>query len=165
VTPAHLWPRVAVGAPDACWPWTGPHRNGYGYVNLTIDRRRVFLRAHRLAWTLTHGAIPDGADVLHRCDAPRCCNPEHLFLGNDATNAADRNRKGRQARGESNGRARLTDADVRAILAADAPPEALACRYGVSGNHVRAILAGKRWAHMNRTTAVNAPAAACVDGA
>jgi hypothetical protein len=52
-------------------------------------------RSHRAAWKLTHGPIPDGLQVLHRCDNPPCCNPAHLFLGTQQDNIADMHKKGR----------------------------------------------------------------------
>jgi len=50
---------------------------------------------HRLIWTLTFGAIPNGAWVLHRCDNPKCINTDHLFLGDAKINAQDKTAKGR----------------------------------------------------------------------
>lgn len=51
--------------------------------------------AHRIAWEMTHGTIPMGLYVLHRCDTPACVNPEHLFLGDQTVNMQDAKRKGR----------------------------------------------------------------------
>ncbi|MGH7024521.1 MAG: HNH endonuclease signature motif containing protein [Caulobacteraceae bacterium] len=53
--------------------------------------------AHRLAWELANGPIPDGLLILHKCDNPVCCNPDHLFLGTAADNHADCAAKGRAA--------------------------------------------------------------------
>ena len=80
--------------PSGCIEWQQPtHRFGYGWI--TIRRRAVL--AHRFAWIRANGPIPDGMDVLHRCDNPPCCNPEHLFLGTRADNAKDMIAKGRAA--------------------------------------------------------------------
>lgn len=70
-----------------CWIWTAAKTNK-GYGKLTI-RRRTWI-AHRFAFTITHGMIPSSAHVLHRCDNPPCCNPDHLFLGSNDDNIRDR---------------------------------------------------------------------------
>jgi len=81
------------GKPDACWPWTGAKdRDGYGVIG---DEKRRQLRAHRIAYERINGAVPEGQNVLHRCDNPPCCNPSHLFVGSVAENNADKIRKGR----------------------------------------------------------------------
>ena len=99
---AKFWCRVKVEAEPACWPWLGyRNRNGYGHMRVGNNVR---LYAHRVSWELHYGKIPDGMLVCHRCDNPPCVNPLHLFLGSHADNHADRNAKGRQARGERHGR-------------------------------------------------------------
>lgn len=86
----------------SCWEWTGC-RNGDGYGEILRDRRPQ--KAHRIAWELTHGPIPGGSHVLHRCDNPPCCNQEHLWLGTPLDNARDKERKGRgnHAKGDAHG--------------------------------------------------------------
>jgi hypothetical protein len=66
-------------------------RHGYGRLNVGNG----WAGAHRVAWTMKHGKIPDGAWVLHKCDNPPCINVDHLFLGDALTNQRDRIRKGR----------------------------------------------------------------------
>lgn len=96
-----------------CWPYMGSCKpyNGYGHFR---DGQKDY-NAHRLAWELTYGPIPEGKHVLHKCDVPCCCNPSHLFLGDPAINAADKMKKGRSARGERNEKAKLTEVQVREI--------------------------------------------------
>src|SRR5262245_18499994 len=94
------------------WLWTGGY-DAKGYGKFKCKGRT--LRAHRFSWTVYRGEIPPGTCVLHKCDVPCCVNPDHLFLGDNAANAADRVYKKRAASGPQNGRAKLTEADVRAI--------------------------------------------------
>ncbi len=91
-----FWSRVdKSGGANACWPWTGSRLpTGYGQVYQAGGQR---LLAHRTAWELENGPIPDGMRVLHHCDNPPCCNPGHLFLGTDADNMNDRDQKGHNA--------------------------------------------------------------------
>jgi hypothetical protein len=86
--------------PGGCWLWRHAKGEG-GYGRVRFQGRSVY--THRLAWELTHGPVPEGFDVLHCCDTPPCGNPEHLFLGTDADNAADRAAKGRSAKGLKHG--------------------------------------------------------------
>lgn len=82
------------GGANQCWPWTralSATTHGYGIV----ARERGNERAHRVAWTLTCGPIPDGLLVCHQCDNPPCCNPAYLFLGTPSDNMRDAERKGR----------------------------------------------------------------------
>lgn len=77
---------------NGCKEWVGSKdAKGYGYVRFEGKTQR----AHRVAWTSANGAIPDKLHVLHQCDNPSCCNPEHLFLGTNANNVADKMAKGR----------------------------------------------------------------------
>lgn len=72
--------------PTGCWEWQAfRHKKGYGLTTY----RRTNLAAHRLAYTIVVGPIPEGQLVCHRCDNPPCCNPAHLFLGTMVDNAQD----------------------------------------------------------------------------
>lgn len=97
MTPEMFWQRVARGDVDACWPWLGkPHSNGYGRVGGKSPYRHF---AHRMAYMLTYGAIPDGMFVCHTCDNRVCCNPAHLYLGDHRQNMRDMSVRGRTRNG------------------------------------------------------------------
>lgn len=75
-----------------CWLWTSTQQTfGYGAFRF----RGGYQKAHRVAWILYRGVIPDNLCVLHKCDTPTCVNPDHLFLGSRTDNNADCIRKGR----------------------------------------------------------------------
>jgi hypothetical protein len=78
-----------------CQLWTGAYfSNGYGRIS-----RGGYgaVAAHRLAFEVYKGRIPPGLCVLHKCDTPACCNPDHLFLGTQKDNSVDMANKGRGA--------------------------------------------------------------------
>ena len=103
--------------------------------------------ASRFAWIITNGDIPEGLFVLHRCDNPPCCNPNHLFLGTKAVNNEDMRQKKRQATGIRNGQAKITDEQVRELCHLHELGwsfHGLARRFGISRTHVTRIVRGER---------------------
>lgn len=70
----------------ACVIW-GAAKNKKGYGRFYAG---TMTTAHRYAYLLAHGEIASGAHVLHRCDVRACVNPEHLYLGSNDDNVADR---------------------------------------------------------------------------
>ena len=89
-------------AVDGCWNWRlSKDRLGYGRLKVQMGARESFryTSAHRYAYELFVGPIPDGKHVLHRCDNRACCNPEHLFIGTHTDNMRDMHKKGRGPRG------------------------------------------------------------------
>ena len=92
-----FWDRFRFGSGivspfGVCWIWTG-RKNSKGYGVVKILYKRYF--THRKAWELAYGPIPEGMNVLHKCDTPACGRPTHLFLGTQEDNMHDMKKKGR----------------------------------------------------------------------
>lgn len=98
---ARFWEKVQ--KTETCWNWTGYAPKGYGVF---YENRRA-VPAHRFSWKIHFGPIEGHVAghpelewcVCHRCDNPRCVNPDHLFLGRDRDNIHDCIAKGRFSRG------------------------------------------------------------------
>lgn len=141
-----------------CWTWTA-FRNPNGYGMFMLNRRRGTVLSHRFAWELERGST-GGLHVLHKCDNRACVRPDHLFLGTEADNSADKVAKRRQSRGpahgmknrgEGQGGSKLTAADVleiRAMLAAGIYQKVIAEKFGVEQTNISAIHTGKTWFHL-----------------
>lgn len=92
-SPTQRFARAVLSAPgDGCWEWQRA-RNHRGYGLMYYEGR--LQPAHRVAWQLYFGPIPEGMQVLHRCDNPPCVRLLHLRLGTISDNARDRVQKGR----------------------------------------------------------------------
>ena len=145
-----FWSKVQRGKSNECWPWMGS-RSPLGYGHIT--QRRKHLWAHRVAYELSVGPIPDGHCVCHKCDNPSCCNPAHLFKGTPADNIRDAASKGRMAKGQELPGAKLTDALVVLIkkqIAGGTPLKTLASRYGVSAGTISRIKTRHTWRHIDQ---------------
>lgn len=131
--------------PAACWVWVGAKDGtGYGRLNLPSLSRS----AHRAVFALLGKPVPKGVVVCHRCDNPACVNPDHLFLGSMADNQADMARKNRSAHGSKSPHAKLTEADVRRVIAmreAGLQHGEIATAVGVHRVTVTDILSGRTW--------------------
>lgn len=134
---------------DGCWEWTAcKNRDGYGRFGFGGGNAH----AHRVAYQLYVGVIPDGLFVLHRCDNCGCVRPDHLFLGTNDDNMQDCKNKGRRVgtqTGEKNGNAKLTEEQVKTIRARSengARNPELAIVFGVSCQAISHIICHRSWA-------------------
>ena len=148
---------------SGCWLWSGAARGGYGITEVRGKKVSV----HRLMYVLHKGDIPEGLFVCHACDTPACVNPAHLWVGTAAQNRADMVAKGRGvigrrgygrnaaeirhttgkqgAKGSAHHRAKICDADVRAIRASDLTNAELAERFGCHQSNICNIRRGRTW--------------------
>jgi hypothetical protein len=160
-----FWPKVNVpkhinGMVDenACWLWTSYTRTGrmgsgltYGRIKVKVGGVWKHIAAHRLAYELTYGLVPEGKCVLHTCDVPLCCNPNHLFIGTVDDNNKDRVEKGRSSMGEAHPKAVLTEERVIEIVKLTKEgwtQRALAEKFNVGKRSIQNILEGKGWKHI-----------------
>src|SRR3990167_41875 len=151
-----VFKRVTVKPETKCWVWNGAVAgNGYGQ---TYKKGKV-IYAHRLSYELFFGEVEKGLFVCHRCDNPPCVNPEHLFLGTNADNVDDRNKKGRTAKGEHCGLSKLTEKQVTKIRSLYIPirgryhngkitKKTLASKFKVSEKNIEKILSNKTWKYV-----------------
>ncbi len=139
-----------------CWEWLGSRtKEGYGHINIRIARRSYVQKyVHRLMYQESAGVLDDASKVLHRCDNPGCANPSHLFLGTQADNMHDRDRKGRGyfKTGSQHPQAKLTDQDVISVRLAATDGSLIRReamdRLGISDATLSRIISGKTWSHL-----------------
>lgn len=133
---------------STCWLWTaGKFANGYGMVSLgRRSGRQINTQAHRVAYVLANGSIPQGQVVMHTCDVRGCVNPAHLILGDQAENVRDAAAKGHYSVPHRSGsRAlKIPASDVALIVASPESCVSLADRYGVTKTCISLIRRGLR---------------------
>lgn len=148
ITTALFWSKVRVPENQVdCWEWTvGTNANGYG--RYCSGSRKI--AAHRFAYELVKGPVPDGLVVRHLCHNRLCCNPNHLAAGTSKDNAQDAIEAGRFTRGSVNGNSKLND---EAVVYIRQNPDRLkgrdlARKFGISPATVSGIRNGRVWRHV-----------------
>lgn len=132
---------------SGCLEWRGGcSKAGYGTIRGTKSGAYV----HRLVFEAAKRELTEGEVVRHACDNPKCVNPEHLLAGTQADNIKDAVERGRHAKGEQNGKAKLTEDQVRYILSSAESQRALAARFQVSRSAVALVRQGVNWKHLSR---------------
>ena len=137
---------VKCSEPDehGCVKWLGSSTlGGYGVFRV---REGVRTTAHRAAWIIFRGEIPDGKYVLHRCDNPSCVNVDHLFIGTPAENTHDMVAKGRHGWRSGMPWQKLNAIDgerIRDLRQAGCTQQQIADWLGVSRPLISLILSGR----------------------
>jgi len=141
---AHFENNVIKG-PD-CWDWKFKQKK-FTYPRMQFNKKVPRIAIHRYSYELYKGPIPEGMWVLHKCDNPRCSNPEHLFLGSSDDNINDMIGKKRHPHGEKHGCAKLTEEKVKEIKSqlSSSSLMALAKKYNVAKKTIVNIKHNRTW--------------------
>jgi hypothetical protein len=140
-----FWSYVSIRGVDDCWEWKVNLRP-FQYARFKTGNEGY--RSHRIAYFLGYGADPKELFVCHKCDNPRCCNPNHLFLGTPKDNTQDMVSKKRHNVGESKYFAKLTDKDIKDIRESIEFGNVICRRYKVSKSVINNIRNRKAWNHL-----------------
>ena len=149
LTLARFWSKVDVKRPNECWPWQekSRHENGYGLFTLQRPERRT-QRAHRFAYEIFNGPVPEGLLLRHTCDNPACCNPAHLLAGTHAENMADMHERKRRLYAGRYSESEI--ADMKRRVAAGETQTSVAKRYGCRQSYVSMVISGRRGASISK---------------
>lgn len=132
---------------SGCWLWQGTI--GFDGYPVFVDDRARNVRATRFSYELTHGPLPSGQVIRHRCDTPPCVNPAHLLPGTHADNVQDCVARNRNAFGEKNGRRKLSRAEVDEIRArwslGGVTQRQLADEFGLTQSGISRVVSGENW--------------------
>lgn len=147
-----FWEKVDIkDNTNDCWNWTACTNNGeYGEFRLNNNK----VRSHRMSYILTKGPIPEELQIQHLCNNSKCCNPNHIELGNQSKNMQYRSECERYNNyGENNGYSKLTDDQIREIhkIYKERPglrQWQIAKMFEISQPNLSCILNGKIWHHI-----------------
>lgn len=138
-----------------CWIWTGTKGSctkqsplQYGGFGITDYGKSVSYRAHRFAWLLVNGPIPEGKILMHTCDVPLCVNPSHLRIAEPRHNSRDMVRKGRSKTGSRHWNSKLTEDDVVYIRTSGKTVTELSREFDIHTAGVSRIMRGETWTHV-----------------
>lgn len=136
-----FWNHVKKGKKNECWEWEGfTDKDGYGKMRTEGTNEGV----HRVSFRIHGGNIPKGMKVLHKCNNPPCCNPNHLYCGNQTQNMQDRIKAGNFKYGQDHHNSVISDETVKMIKEDTGTYKFLAEKYGCSASQVGNIKRGSQ---------------------
>lgn len=137
-----------VNKTDGCWEWKrAKNKRGYGVYSFENKKQLT----HRLSYMFTHGELPSSILVCHKCDNPKCVNPDHLFAGTQTDNMNDMVIKGS---GRNNYNRKISIEDIKIIRAKyphcpkDGTVKELAKKYGINESSMTKIINRKTYKHI-----------------
>ncbi len=135
---------------SGCWLWVA-RLNKHGYGTFQIGCRSCL--AHRVSFEIYRSPIPEGMEILHKCDVRACVNPQHLYVGTQFENMRDRSERSswEQAKGSQSVRSKLTEEDVleiRRMSSAGRSYAELSERFGICKSNVATIVRRETWRHV-----------------
>lgn len=130
---------------SGCWLWVGA-TTSRDYGHMWLEGKMVL--AHRIAYELYMGPIPEEKQALHKCDITICVNPSHLFLGDHIDNMKDMVMKGRVAVGENHGKSKFTTEQILSIRKDPRSYRDIATDYGTTKGYISLIKNKKRWGYL-----------------
>lgn len=156
-----FWSKVERGGDDVCWPYKAARKSGrrlgVGYLNMKIDGKHTSIPAHRYAYQLKHGRLSRDTWVLHRCQNKACCNPAHLFAGQQGFYVRGHGQQFEPCgtRGEDKPFSKLKEADISQIFAwyhhDGLSQSEIARRLHVAPSTIHHVIRGNTWRHVSTT--------------
>ncbi|AHJ87065.1 putative DNA binding protein [Bacillus phage BCP8-2] len=132
---------------NGCWVVTSHAVNAHGYPCVQRNGKKQYV--HRYMYMEHVRDIESSVLLRHKCDNPKCCNPAHLEEGSHTDNVRDRVERDRSAKGESNGRTKLTEDQAKFIKYDTTYNNSeLSRMFGVSRKAIRLIKQGINWSHI-----------------
>lgn len=148
MNPELFFSKAQIG--PGCWDYMGSGAGTGGYMRISVKGKNTL--AHRYAYSVTKGPIPEGKIVCHRCDNKACVNPDHLFLGTHQDNMDDKVAKGRQPKGENAKQSKLNEIQVLEIMGRRKRGESgpsIAADFPVNVDQIYKITRGQNWRHLH----------------
>lgn len=138
---ADFWRLIDKDGINGCWNWLG-RVNNKGYGQYGLNGKSHF--SHRLSYNLINGEVPKNMYLCHKCDNPKCCNPEHLFVGTPQDNMIDKIIKRRQPNLVLNPEKVM---EIRS-LKGEYKLKEISKKVGVSLSLVKDVIYGGSWTHI-----------------